>query len=47
MHSLEEKLQHVNDEKSFSAFLTEMRKDCEWHERIVRRSRWLALPCGS
>lgn len=37
MHPLYELFQQVKDEKSFSEFLTELRKDCEWHERHCDR----------
>lgn len=37
MHPLYEQFQQVTDEKSFSEFLTALRKDCEWHERHCDR----------
>ncbi|MDP9192537.1 MAG: hypothetical protein M3P06_12625 [Acidobacteriota bacterium] len=32
-HPIYEMIEKVTDEKSFNAFLTALRKDCEWHER--------------
>ena len=37
MHPLYEMFQQVTDERSFSEFLTALRKDCEWHERHCDR----------
>lgn len=36
-HPLYEMFQQVTDEKSFNAFLTALRKDCESHERDGKR----------
>jgi hypothetical protein len=36
-HPIYEMIEKVTDEKSFNAFLTALRKDCEWHERNANR----------